>query len=116
MTKNINLKWLVFKVNLVSVDAWVRANTSSGYCGCSADSSGLHLHFTAQPSSQAKAAIQAYWNGLSISSSEATSYQSHAQILAAKAASKASLLASATSKLSALGLTSDEISALIGSQ
>jgi len=110
----IDLQWLAFPVNLQTVEAWVRANTSSGYVGNSADHD-LTLWFTADPTlSGDAAAVEAYWAGLSTSSPEATGYQTATQIAAAAAATKAANLASATTKLEALGLSSAEIAAILG--
>jgi hypothetical protein len=110
---SIQLQWLAFSVNLVMVDAWMKANANSGtYVGNSADTQ-LTLWFQNDPSADA-AAINTYWSGLTNVSTEATSYQTADQIKVAAAAAEASALASATSKLTALGLTDSEIAALRG--
>lgn len=108
----MNLDWKEFSVSLDAIEAWMKANAGSDYCGSSA-SIQLSLHFNAQPSDDAVAAIEAYWSGLNEESSEATSYQSAAQIKASADAAKATALASALSKLEVLGLTQDELNAML---
>lgn len=100
-------------VSMAMVEAWMKANAGSDYCGNSAHAN-LSLWFTENPGDDVNAAIQSYWNGLNSSSSEATSYQTAAQIKAASDAASAAALASATSKLVALGLSDAEIAALSG--
>lgn len=103
----------VIPMNLDAVMTWVKAN-SSDCCGSSANQR-LQIHFTVEASRDAaQSAIEAYWNALDSSSSEATSYQTAAQIKAASDATSAAALASATSKLVALGLSDAEIAALSG--
>ena len=114
MTQDINLQWPSFNVDLNTVDAWVKANAASGYIGMSADYD-LSLHYSSDPGDTVREAVAAYWAGLNSGSPEATNYESQASREAAAAAAKASALASATSKLEALGLSANEIKALIGS-
>ena len=110
---SIDLQWLDFSVDLRTVEAWMRANAGADYCGNSADND-LTLWFNNEPSDDIKAAIQAYWSGLTNASPEATNYQTAEQIAAAAAATKAANLASGAAKLKALGLTDDEIAAFQG--
>ena len=110
---SIDLAWLSFPVSLSAVEAWIKANQGANYVGNSADHD-LTLWFSAQPTDNQISAIQAYWAGLTSESSEATSYQTADQIKAAAASAKASHLASATTKLEALGLSADEIAAILG--
>ena len=113
MTFDINLDWKSFNVNLGAVGTWLKANAGSLFAGTSGNDK-FQVHFTAEPDQAIKDAVQAYWDGLSPSSQEATSYKTQAQIEADDAAAKASALASATSKLEALGLSAAEIAALLG--
>lgn len=113
MTYDINLQWPGFNIDLNTVDAWVRANAGSNYCGMSADAD-CSLHYTVEPGDVVRAAVAAYWAGLSDSSPEATNYSPASARVAAAAATKAALVASATTKLTALGLSADEIAALRG--
>jgi hypothetical protein len=109
----IDLQWLAFSVNLETVDEWMKALAGSNYVGNSADHD-LTLWFKEEPTEEIKGDIAAYWEALTPSSPEATGYQSADQIKASAATTKAAALLSATSKLSALGLTSGEIAAILG--
>lgn len=100
-------------VNLQMVETWIKANQGANYVGNSADVD-LTLWFSAQPTPDQQAAIEAYWAALTTASTEVTTYQTQAQIQTAAAAAAATALATATSKLTALGLTSAEIAALRG--
>jgi hypothetical protein len=113
MLYSIDLQWLTFPVSLAAIEAWIKANQGANYVGNSADVD-LTLWFSDQPSDDQTSAIQAYWAALTSESSEATSYQTADQVVAANAAAEATALASATSKLTALGLTDAEIAALRG--
>lgn len=109
----IQLKWLDFPVNLQAVDAYMKINAGTSYSGISADYF-LTLWFTESPEDGISEAITAYWADLTSESVEATSYKTAAQITADEETAKAALLASAQSKLTALGLTADEINAILG--
>ncbi len=109
----INLEWQTFNVDLNTVDAWIKANAAANYCGMSANSE-LQIHYTEQPDDSVISAVQAYWAGLNDSSPEATNYKPESQRMSESASAKATALASATSKLEALGLTQNEIDALLG--
>jgi len=111
---SINLNWQTFNVDLSTVDTWIKAHAGINYCGLSANSS-LQIHYSAPIDDATIDYVTAYWTGLSESSPEATNYQSEADRKAAAAAAKASLLASARTKLEALGLSADEITAIVGS-
>lgn len=112
MTYDINLPWKSFNVDLNTVVAWIQANAGSAYAGASADYD-LSLHYTSEPGDVVRAAVASYWAAVDISSSEHTNYMSESDRVAAAAANKAAKLATATSKLEALGLTADEIAAII---
>jgi len=114
MTQDINLQWQSFNVDLNTVDAWMKANAGAQYCGLSANSQ-LQIHFNMDPGSTIASDIAAYWAGLNSGSPEATNYESQSARASAAASARASALASATSKLEALGLSANEIKALIGS-
>jgi hypothetical protein len=87
---SIDLQWPSFNVDLPTVDAWVKANAPTGYNGMSADSD-LTIWYTSDPS-EYQAAINAYWEGLSTASPEATNYtanQTKAEVSAKVAAALA---------------------------
>jgi len=105
----MKLEWKEHNVDLRAVEAWMKANTT-GYLGNSADSC-LHLWFEEEPSQEDKDAAQAYWDGLDENSDEAQSYESAADLEAARLAKKAS----AKAKLIEIaGLTEEEAAALLG--
>lgn len=104
----MKLDWKEHSVDLKAVEVWMKANTT-GYLGNSADKC-LHFWFSEEPSQEEKDATQAYWHGLDENSDEAQSYQSAADIEAARLSKKAS----GKAKLIALGLTEEEASALLG--
>lgn len=110
---SIDLKWLSFNVSLDSIETWMRANAGDKYAGNAADHD-LTVWFSEEPSDDIKAAIAAYWAGLTEDSAEATAYKTAEQISAEQAIDKAAKIASATTKLEAIGLTADEIAALRG--
>ena len=112
-THSIKLDWKVFNLNANMVQAWAKAHLSSSFCGISSDSA-LTFWFTAEPTQDEVAAVELYWESISTSSEEATSYQTADQMQAANAADKASKLASASAKLLALGLSADEVKAILG--
>ena len=105
---SMKLEWKEFNEDLRAIDAFVKLQ-SEDYKGNSADSA-LTLWFENEPSEEIKQAIADKWDGLSAESEEAASYQSAAQIEAEKEAKKAS----ARAKLAALGLTEDELAAILG--
>jgi hypothetical protein len=107
-TQSKKLAWKEFNINLQAIDTWMKANVGDHYCGNSA-AGELTLWFTDVLTADQDAAIDLYWEALHAEASEATSYQSAAQ-LAASIAAKA---ASGKAKLIALGLTEDEANALL---
>lgn len=109
---SMKLQWKGFNINLKAVDAHLRG-LCTVYSGNQANSV-LELLFSSDPSSDDKAAIQSYWNGIASDSSEATSYQTADQVEAAEATAMAAKRASAKTKLVNLGLTSDEADAVLG--
>jgi hypothetical protein len=106
---SMKLEWKEFNLDMNSVEAWMENNAGEHYCGNSAGSA-LELHFEEEPSQAEKDAIAAYWAALEEESDEALVYQSKAERDADKAAKKAA----GKAKLLALGLTEDEIAALVG--
>lgn len=110
MTFDINLQLPSFKLDTDTVDAWMRVNAGSNYLGASIDYD-MSLHFSADPGLDIAAAIQAYWSGLSNSSPEAINYKSPDALESARATARTS----AITKLTALGLSADEVSAILGS-
>ncbi len=104
----IELEWKEFNLDLNTIHAWMQANAGEQYSGSSADST-LKLHFLEEPSQEEKDAIVAYWEALDEESDEAANYMSAADI----EAEKATKAAAGKAKLIALGLTEDEVNALI---
>jgi hypothetical protein len=110
---SINFQWKEFNINLEAVEAWMKEYVGDSYCGNSADSK-LTLWFHEVPSQELMDDIQAYWNGLTEESTEATSYKTATELANEVAAAKTAAKASATSKLAALGLSAEEIAAIVG--
>jgi len=106
---SIELEWKEFNVCLETVHAWMQANAGEHYRGSSADSK-LRLHFVEEPSQEVKDDVAAYWEALDEESDEAANYMSAADRAAEVEAKKAS----GKAKLAALGLTAEEIAALVG--
>jgi hypothetical protein len=104
----IELQWKEFNVNLQKVNEAIPSICNS-YAGNQANSV-LELWFSEEPSDQEKADIQAYWDALTDQSAEAQSYKSAADIETERLAKKAS----AEAKLIALGLSQDEVKAILG--
>lgn len=104
----MELQWKGFSVDLRAVDANLR-DLYAHYSGNQAHDV-LELWFTEEPSSEEKADIQAYWDGIESDSSEATSYQTAEEVEANLAAKKAS----GKAKLIGLGLSEEEADALLG--
>lgn len=105
----IVLDWKEFNLSLDAVHSWMQAHAGSEYCGMSADSK-LHIWFANEPDQDAKDAVSAHWESLDEESDEAAAYKSAADQATEKAAKKAS----GKAKLLALGLTEDEIAAMVG--
>ncbi len=108
----MDLQWKDFKVCMESIESWVKANAGPSYVGNSADSD-ITLNFTSVPDSAIVELIQSHWDSLDKTSIEATSYKSAEQKMQDDNVTKSKLLASASAKLAALGLSIDEIKALI---
>jgi len=104
----LELPWKQFNVDIRAVDAQLRLDYAS-YAGSQA-SYTLELWFNEEPSEQDKTDIQAMWDGITEESEEAQSYESQADIETARLAK----VASARAKLAALGLTEDELKAILG--
>jgi len=107
---NLELQWREFNVSLPSLMIWIGANITSTQCvGLSANSS-LQIHMEFEPNEQEKLGLQSYWDGLTDQSQEAQDYVPSVDLEAAKQIKKAS----AEAKLIALGLTQDEVNAILG--
>jgi hypothetical protein len=106
---SIRLDWKEFNLDMNTVEAWFRANAGEHYLGNGAYSC-LELYFSEEPSQEIKDAIAAYWDGLDEESEEATAYVSRADREAEKALKKDA----GKAKLLALGLTEEEVAALVG--
>lgn len=104
----ITMEWKEFNVSLSAIDAELRAEYPE-YAGNQANSV-LELWFNEEPSQEDKDAVQAYWDAIESDSSQAVAYQSAADESEAREAIKES----GKAKLAALGLTADEIAALVG--
>ena len=74
MTYTMDFTWKTFSVNLSKVLTEVKA-LDANCCGLSGNSK-MQAHFTVEPTEEVKIAIQAYWDGLTDQSVEATSYKS----------------------------------------
>jgi hypothetical protein len=105
---SIKLQWKEFSVDLRGVDTKMRLDYPT-YIANQANSE-FELYFESEPSEQEKTDIQAYWDALTDQSAEAQSYESQADIETARLAK----VASAKTKLEALGLTADEVKAILG--
>jgi hypothetical protein len=111
--KTITLAWKDFNVNLETVQVSIKA-LEPDCCGLSANS-GLDIHINNDEVSQDSIdLIQAYWDDITLSSSEATTYRTAQEIKDAVDAKQATDLAAATVILKGLGLTDDQIAALRG--
>ena len=104
----MEMQWKEFSVDLRAVEAHMRSSFES-YAGNQAAGS-LELWFNEELSQEDQSAVIAYWDDIHDDSAEATSYQSAADLAAEVAAKKAS----GKAKLAALGLSEDEIAALVG--
>ncbi len=104
----IKLSWKEFSVDLRALDAKMRLDYPS-YVGNQAHSD-LELWFSEELSQEDQDAIQAYWDALTEESEEAESYMSMEDLLADKEAKAAA----GKAKLLALGLTEEEIAAMLG--
>ena len=104
----IELQWKAFKVDLTALDQQLRADHPE-YVGNQAHNV-LELWFNADIGESAKSSIEALWASIDENSALAQSYKSQEQVGAAKEVKKAS----AAAKLEALGLTADEVKALLG--
>lgn len=101
----LDLQWPSFNIDINTVETWMKINAGSNYIGNSADLD-LTLWFNQDPGDSIKNTIQSYWSSLTTSSIETINYQSYSK-------RKATLLYSATAKLKALGLSDEEISAIL---
>lgn len=105
----MELGWKEFNLCLASVEAWMKANAGPDYCGNQAHRH-LELWFLEEPSQEIKDAIQAHWDSLDEHSDEAVAYKSAYECKAEASAKKAS----GKAKLLALGLSAEEVVALVG--
>jgi len=105
---SMKLEWKEFNVNLQMFETWMKA-ASDLYVGNSADTA-LTLWFSEEPSEEVKDAVEIKWDEIDEMSEEAETYVSAQDVLDAQVAKKAS----GKAKLLALGLTQDEVDALLG--
>jgi hypothetical protein len=106
---SMRLNWKEFNINLGDLETWLKTNAGEHYCGNSAHSC-LELWFLEEPSEEIKEAIQDKWDLLDEESDEAVSYKSNAELRAEAEVKKAS----GRAKLLSLGLTEEEVAALLG--
>lgn len=104
----MKLEWKAFNVDLAALDVSLRA-AYPHYAGNQAQAY-LELWFNEEPSQEAKDAIDALWAAINAEHAMAASYQSAAQLKTAADSQKAS----ARAKLAVLGLTTEELKALLG--
>ena len=105
----LELQWKQgLSLDLNTIEAWMKANAGSQYCGNQAGAT-LQLWFLSEPLQSVKDAINAYWAALDANSNEAKNYVNQS----GRAAAAAALVNSGKAKLLALGLSQDEVNALI---
>jgi hypothetical protein len=104
----MTLQWKEFSVDLRALDASLRA-AHPHYAGNQAHSV-LELWFDEEPSQEDKDAIEALWAALDPDDAMVENYQSAAQLKTAADAKRES----GRAKLAALGLSEDELKALLG--
>lgn len=105
---NLELSWKEFNVNLEVMTDFAKS-LDENCVGGSADVN-FRLHFTSDPSAETIEAIQDKWDSLDEESAEVASYKSMEQIEADRQDKRAS----AKAKLTALGLTAEEVAAILG--
>jgi len=110
--KTINLDWKEFNVNLNMVHEMAKLIDES-CCGLSANSQ-LQVHFVDNVSEEKEQELKDYWDSITEESDEAKSYKTQKQMDEEKEEANKAAKASATAKLKALGLTDNEISAMMG--
>lgn len=106
--QSINLQWKEFNVNLQKLDQDLR-DLYAHYVGNQAHKV-LELWFKEEISEETKVEIEKMWEDLTEESVQASSYKTQAEIQEEQNLKKQS----AKSKLKALGLTDEEILALMG--
>jgi hypothetical protein len=109
----INYSWKQFNINtpkaIEAMQALIQTQIVASCCN-----SSLQVHFNEEPTQEEKDLIQMYWDDLIETSTEATSYKSSNQIKQETETAKQALKDSAKVKLATLGLSNDEINAIIG--
>lgn len=108
MVHTIALEWKAFNLDCNIVRDWAKANLAN--CSGASANSKFEVHFTEQPTEDDRAALELHWESMTEESEEALAYKSEQERKAEKEAKKES----AKNKLLDLGLTEDEISAMIG--
>lgn len=104
----MKLEWKEHKVDLQALDQQLKAMILQ-YVGNQAHAH-LELWFSEEPSQEQKEAIENMWAAIDAAHPLAQSYKSADEIKAQQVAKKES----AKAKLAALGLTEDELKALLG--
>jgi hypothetical protein len=108
----LDLNWKTFNISLPKLREWIDANIATPCVGISANSK-LQIHFEQEPEELDKNALLSYYEALDEESIEATSYLTKEQELAAQQAELQAKKDSAKAKLLTLGLTEDEIAAIL---
>lgn len=104
---NLELQWKEFNVNLEAITEFAKSLDAS-CVGGSADVN-FRLHFMEEPSDEVKQEIQDKWDNLDEESEEVVSYVSAAQ----KMQDRSDKRESAKAKLALLGLTPEEVAAIL---
>lgn len=108
----LDLNWKQINISLPKLREWIDANIETSCVGISANTK-LQIHFEQEPSEVDKNDLLSYYEAIDEESVEASSYLTVEQELAAQQAELQAKKDSAKAKLLALGLTEDEIEAIL---
>ena len=110
--KTIKLEWKSFSMNGRLIETNLKALCDK-ITGVSEDYT-YQVHCSDDLTDDESTLIQAHWDAIANDSTEATSFKSRDIQKSDSATAKAVALVTATSKLAALGLSDDEIKAIVG--
>lgn len=110
--KNIEMAWKEFNLNLEMVQSATKALAPDMILGVSAGSN-LTIHCADEITEEQEQDIKDYLEALTNVSVEATSYKTASEIKTEQDAALTTKRASAQAKLMALGLTEEEVNAII---
>lgn len=115
MIYNIEFNWKEHNVNSEAFRVWVAANHGDNLVGHSANSK-MQLHFSEEPSDEAKLAIQDKWKELDDNTNEmCESYKHRNERIAEENTAKLAAKKAAIDALVAVsGLTQEQVKALLG--